>query len=104
MVTVQEACALLDGGKDAWLLDVRSDEELEKDGRLAGSQHIHITQVPRHMDEIPRDRPLYIVCASGLRSTIAASLLQRQGWDRVNVVLGGLSGWNSIRCPEVSYP
>jgi hydroxyacylglutathione hydrolase len=102
MVTAQEACSLVDEGKDAWLLDVRSDEELEKDGRVAGSHHIHITRLPEHLDEIPRDKPLYIFCASGLRSTIAASLLQRRGWHRVNVVLGGLSGWRSIACPVVS--
>ena len=45
---------------------------------------------------------VYVFCASGLRSTIAASILQRQGWDGVNVVLGGLSGWKSIACPVVS--
>ena len=89
MVSVEEMRDLLDSGSPAWLLDVRSDEELELNGRVDGSHHVHITQLPRHMGEIPREGAVYVFCASGLRSMIAASYLQRAGWDNVKVVLGG---------------
>jgi hydroxyacylglutathione hydrolase len=89
MVFVEEMRDLLDSGSPAWLLDVRSDEELELNGRVDGSHHVHVTQLPRHMGEIPREGAVYVFCASGLRSTIAASYLQRAGWDNVKVVLGG---------------
>jgi len=98
-VTVQELCSVLDSGGPACLLDVRSREELEKDGRIANSLHIHVTQLPQHFHEVPKDRPVYVFCASGLRSAIAASLLEREGWDDVKVVLGGFTGWNSSACP-----
>jgi hydroxyacylglutathione hydrolase len=99
LVTVQEMCSILDKEKPSWLLDVRSEDELEQEGRITGAHHIHITQISQHLEEIPRDTPVYIFCGSGLRSTIAASILQRQGWQNVAVVLGGFAGWNSVSCP-----
>lgn len=99
MINVQETCRLLDLGEQIWILDVRSDAELKKDGRVPGAKHIHITQVPRHIQEIPKDKKVYVFCGSGLRSTIAASLLQRSGWKDVAVILGGMAGWKSKRFP-----
>jgi len=97
-ITVQALCRRLDQDGEPWILDVRSDEEVEA-GRIADAQHIHVTQLPDRMDEVPRDRPIHIFCGSGLRSMIAASLLRRQGWEDLAVVLGGLAGWSSTTCP-----
>jgi rhodanese-related sulfurtransferase len=41
------------------------------------------------VDEIPRSGAVYVFCATGFRATIAASYLQRAGWDNVKVILGG---------------
>lgn len=98
-ITVQDLCHHLDTDGEAWILDVRSDEELASQGEIAGAHQIHITQLPHHLQEVPRDQPVYVFCGSGLRSMIGASLLRRQGWDNVTVVLGGLAGWRSTTCP-----
>jgi hydroxyacylglutathione hydrolase len=97
-VTVQQLCFLLDEGEETSILDVRSEEELETTGRIPNAQHIHLTLLPGRLDEVPRDRTVYIFCGSGLRSMIAASMLRRAGWQRLVVVLGGLAGWNSVTC------
>ncbi len=98
-VTVQQLCHLLDEGEETSILDVRSEQELENAGRIPAAQHIHVTQLPDHLHEVPRDRTVYIFCGSDKRAMLAASLLQREGWDELNVVLGGLEGWSSITCP-----
>ncbi len=98
-VTVQGLCQLLDAKKNPFILDVRSREELERKGRITDAAHIHITTLAEHMHEIPKERPVYIFCGSGMRSMIAASLLKRHGWTNLHVVLGGLAGWNSVSCP-----
>jgi hydroxyacylglutathione hydrolase len=98
-LTTHELCAQLDSGADAWILDVRSDEELAGEGEISDAHHIHITQVPEHLDEIPRDQPIHIFCGSGLRSMVVASFLQRLGWDDLTVILGGVKGWDSTSCP-----
>jgi rhodanese-related sulfurtransferase len=97
--TVQQLCQLLDAQKNPFILDVRSREELEKNGRITDAVQIHITTLPQHTSEIPKDNPVYIFCGSGMRSMIAASLLKREGWTNLRVVLGGLAGWNSMSCP-----
>ena len=81
---------------------MRSLEELAKSGRIQSAHHIHITQLPQHLDEIPRDQPIYIFCGSGLRSMIAASLLQAHGLKELTVILGGLAGWRSATCPVIN--
>ena len=98
MITVQELCRHLDAHEDAWILDVRSDAEVEA-AQVPDAQHIHLTQLPHHLDEVPKDRTVTIFCGSDVRATMAASLLQRAGWTDLAVVLGGLAGWSSTTCP-----
>ena len=98
MITVQELCRHLDAHEDAWILDVRSDAEVEA-AQIPDAQHIHLTQLPPRLDEVPKDRTVTIFCGSDVRATIAASLLQRAGWTDLVVVLGGLAGWSSTTCP-----
>ena len=99
METVQGLCGRIDEGGDHFVLDVRSLGEIEREGRIPGALHIHITQLPENMDKVPKDRRIDIFCGSGLRSTTAASLLQKNGWNDINVVLGGTAGWKSKACP-----
>ncbi len=87
------------GAKRPFILDVRGQNELASAGRISGAHHIHITALPGRLDEVPGDREVFIFCGSGLRSMIAASLLERAGYPRPTVVLGGLSGWKSASCP-----
>ena len=97
-ITVQELCRHLDGHDDVWILDVRSGAEVQA-ARIPDAQHIPLTQLPDRLAEVPRDRPVTIFCGSGQRAMIAASLLQRAGWQNLAVVLGGLAGWSSTTCP-----
>jgi hydroxyacylglutathione hydrolase len=97
-VTVQSLCHILDQKAPVWILDVRATEEVEEQA-VPNSSHIHVTQLPGRLHEVPEDCPVFIFCGSGLRSMIAASLLKRAGRRDVKVVLGGLSGWNAVTCP-----
>ncbi len=98
-VNVHDACDILDSEGETFLLDVRPQEEIEKKGEIIGAKEIHLTQLPDNLEEIPDDRPIYIFCGSGLRSMTAASILKRNGFEDIHVVLGGLSGGTSTTCP-----
>jgi hydroxyacylglutathione hydrolase len=98
-LTVQELCRLLDEGEPFWILDVRSDGEIERDGKIEEAQHIHITEIAGRMEEVPKDRTVYVFCGSGMRSMVAASFLKAHAWERMAVILGGMAGWRSRRCP-----
>ena len=100
-ISVQDVCTLLDGPGDYWLLDVRQEEELVREGAIEGAYHIPISRIAGRIDEIPRNENVYIFCGSGLRAAIVASILHRAGYHRITVVLGGVRGWSSTSCPIV---
>jgi hydroxyacylglutathione hydrolase len=98
-LTVQEFCRLMDGGGPIRVLDVRFESELLKDGKISAAQHIPLTALSERMDEVPKEKDVYIFCGSGMRSMVAASFLKARGWERLAVILGGMAGWRSSKCP-----
>jgi hydroxyacylglutathione hydrolase len=93
-----ELCKRLAGWQELWILDVRSELEVQELA-IPGAHHIPLNRLPERVEEVPRDRTVYIVCGTGVRSTTAASLLQRAGRNDLTVVLGGLAGWSAAGCP-----
>jgi rhodanese-related sulfurtransferase len=72
----------------ATVIDVRSPREFEG-GAFPGARNIPLTSLAERLREIPRDRPVVLYCASGMRSASAARLLARSGFGDV-VNAGGL--------------
>ena len=77
------------------IIDVRKESEFEA-GHVRGAQNVPLNQM---MDtviiaNINDDNNLYVHCAGGYRSVIAASLLKRQGYHNLRNILGG---WSRIR-------
>lgn len=88
-VSASEALELLDG--DAILLDVREESEWDA-GHAPMASLIPLAEVPDHLDELPRDRLIVCTCRSGGRSLRAATYLQENGFDVVNLS-GGMMAW-----------
>jgi rhodanese-related sulfurtransferase/glyoxylase-like metal-dependent hydrolase (beta-lactamase superfamily II) len=83
----------LDGGEPPLVLDVRRPSEFEA-GHVPGSLHIPFGDLPERLDEVPRDRPIATICKAGARSGLAASVLQREGFEPVvHVARGGVGTW-----------
>lgn len=83
------------------VLDVREDGEWDG-GHVEGAMHVYVGHIRDRLQEVPRDRPVAAVCASGRRSSIAASILKAEGYD-VSNVQGGMNAWKSKGFP-VSIP
>jgi rhodanese-related sulfurtransferase len=88
-VSVNEALQLLES--DAVLLDVREESEWEA-GHAPMASLIPLSQLPDHLDELPRDHLIICACRSGGRSLRAATYLQESGFDVVNLA-GGMLAW-----------
>jgi hydroxyacylglutathione hydrolase len=81
------------GGPDSPLvIDVRQAAEYER-GHVPGALHLGAGELPARLAELPRDRPLATICASGYRASVAASLLRRAGFDDVSWVAAGVPAW-----------
>ena len=80
------------------VIDVRREPEYA-DGHVKDALNIPLNNLtdPASMANIEEDQNLYLHCASGYRSIIAASLLKRQGIHNLYNVLGG---WEKIRLEE----
>ena len=65
---------------------------------------IPLNHLMENLEKIPKDRPLLVYCAGGYRSSIAASLLQRGGFDPVGEIAGGIAGWEAAKLPVQTAP
>ena len=74
------------------LLDVRSAKEWSHD-HIPGSVNIPIGDLSERLHELLRDAPVATICEAGYRSSLAASLLAREGHPHVVNVAGGMIGW-----------
>ena len=73
-------------------IDVREPDELER-GAIAGAVSVPLGDLPQAAGSLPHGRPLLVYCASGMRSTTAASLLERAGVGPVVNLKGGYGAW-----------
>ena len=72
------------------LVDVRSPKEYAR-GHIEGALNIPLDELDDRADELPKDRPVFLYCAKGMRSTRAAHLLTARGFEASS--LGGWTGY-----------
>jgi hydroxyacylglutathione hydrolase len=82
---------------EATLLDVRAATEFDA-GHIAGAEHLFLGKLLRGVDTLSKDKPVVAQCLGGTRSAIAASILQRAGFDVVNMQ-GGYQAWVAAGLP-----
>ena len=76
---------------NACIIDVREANEFEA-GHLLNAKNIPLSQLRARMDEIPRDRPVYLHCRSSQRSYNAIMALQGHGYDNLWNISGSFLG------------
>jgi hydroxyacylglutathione hydrolase len=60
---------------------------------------IPLNHLTENLEKLPKDRLLLLYCASGYRSSIAASLLQSRGFPRASEIASGLLAWEAANLP-----
>lgn len=70
---------------DPIVIDVREDYELEETGTIKGAIHIPMNEVPNRLNEITKEREIYILCRSGVRSYNVAKYLNEFGYEAINL-------------------
>ena len=81
----------LHGEQDTVLIDVREPVEYAE-AHVPGARLIPMGQLASRLDEVPRERTVYVICRTGNRSGQMGPLLDAHGYDSVNV-LGGTKAW-----------
>lgn len=99
-LSVHDLKQRLDQKEKLTVLDVRTESEWNA-GHIDGAIHIHGGKLQEHFGDVPCDKPVAVVCGSGYRASIAASFLQRNGYEDVSNVVGGMSAWKAAKLPTV---
>lgn len=84
----------------AVIIDVRNPDEYER-GHVPGAILMPLGDVPDRVDEVPTDRPVFVVCAMGGRSLKAAEFFAARGVEAINVA-GGTVAWMDAGHPVVA--
>jgi rhodanese-related sulfurtransferase len=89
--------------RPAVLLDVRELDEFRR-VRVEGSLFIPMSQLGVRLADVPKDRPILVMCQSGSRSVGVTTYLLGQGWEDVGNVAGGIDGWQRLGLPVRQGP
>lgn len=88
---------------NALLVDIREPDE-HATGVAPGAQLLPMRQLGARLAELPRDRPVLLICTTQNRSRATLRALRERGWTNLRYVDGGMSewvrrGWKTIRPP-----
>jgi len=90
---------MIEKGENLLILDVREECEAQKMPFKAEGVEIKVIPIRELMDrlnEIPKDRPVILVCNFAIRASMAKMALDLAGFDNVKVLKGGVEQWNQL--------
>jgi rhodanese-related sulfurtransferase len=89
------------------LVDVRAPREYEQ-VHINGAINIPVADLRTRFKELDKDRPVALMCSTGHRSSLGASLLQQRGFTSVYNIAGGMTGYSAAgyakQCPMCVAP
>jgi rhodanese-related sulfurtransferase/glyoxylase-like metal-dependent hydrolase (beta-lactamase superfamily II) len=100
-VSAQMVADELASAEPPLVLDIRNPREWATK-HIAGSVNIPLNLLQEHIAEVPRERRIAVHCASGYRSSIAASILRHYGITHLVEIAGGVAAWEAAKLPVVS--
>ncbi len=84
------------------VFDVRKKSEFDSE-HLIGAENVPLNQINSHLAQFPKEQPVYLHCAGGYRSMIAASILKQRGWENIADVRGGFDAIKESELPRSEY-
>ncbi|MBO6529101.1 MAG: MBL fold metallo-hydrolase [Erythrobacter sp.] len=95
MVDTDTVKSRLDKADGGWtLLDVRDADEREASA-IEGSEHIYVGELNERWPQLDKDRSYTLMCASGMRATVAAGWLASRGFGNLDIYLGSMGAWKA---------
>jgi rhodanese-related sulfurtransferase len=91
-ISVSELKRMRDDGESFTLVDVREDDELAAAG-LDFALHVPMGSIPERLGELPKGKPIVVMCHGGARSGRVAKYLRENGFTDVANLAGGIDAW-----------
>jgi adenylyltransferase/sulfurtransferase len=104
-ITVPELKSKQQGGWNPFIIDVRSDDELEQIRLSTFDLHVIHDVANTASDTIPSNQDVVVVCRSGMRSQMAIMLLNQSGIDSTRLfnLTGGIMAWAQIAPEDIVH-
>jgi len=99
-ISVRDLAAHRDAHEDFVLLDVREPDEIAT-AAIGGATLIPMGEIPERLGELPKDKPIYVLCHSGGRSARVTQYLEQNGFAQAANVAGGIDAWSKEIDPSV---
>jgi sulfur-carrier protein adenylyltransferase/sulfurtransferase len=98
-ITVQDLKRMRDQGEAHQLVDVREPHEYEEVN--IGGEPIPMGTIPENLEKLRKDIPLILQCRSGARSGNVTQFLEKQGFQNVHNLKGGILAWIEQIAPQL---
>lgn len=85
----------------ALVLDVREPAEHEAE-RIEGARLLPLSALDASLGDLPKDRPVFVHCLTGMRARQAAERLEKLGYGPVHVAEGGITAWKEAGLPVIT--
>jgi hydroxyacylglutathione hydrolase len=102
LLSVHQLKGMLDRGEELLVLDTREQDEWES-GHLAGALNIYVGHLEQRLAEVPKGKPIAVICNVGHRAGLGASILLRAGYPSVYNVLGSAKAWVAAGFPVTTH-
>ena len=96
-VAVESAKSATEKGQ-VQFIDVRNPAEYAN-GHAANTLNLPLNSLARELDRLDPEKPTYVVCQSGYRSSLATSILENAGFSKLHNVTGGTKAWMDAELP-----
>ncbi|RPK06475.1 hypothetical protein BSBH6_00098 [Bacillus subtilis] len=78
--------------KGKQFIDVRTPYEF-RTRHIQGFKNIPLSNLPRQTNQLSKDREIFVICQSGMRSLKASKVLKKQGFKNITNIKGGMNTW-----------
>lgn len=101
-ISVYQLSDMLEAGEGMNVLDVRETSEWDE-GHIERAHHLNYKFIEERIGELTldKDNPIAVICAGGLRSSTAGSILLMKGFSRVYNTTGGAGAWRAAGLPMI---
>ncbi|MFC1287656.1 rhodanese-like domain-containing protein [Bacillus paralicheniformis] len=79
--------------KDKQFIDVRTPREF-RTRHIKEFKNIPLSDLPRQTDQLSKDKAVFVICQSGMRSLKASKVLKKQGFKHITNIKGGMNAWH----------
>ena len=98
LLSVHQLKDKIDRGEELIVLDTRGRDEWAR-GHIKGALQIYVGHLGQRLVEVPKDKPVAVICSVGHRAGLGASILLRAGYRKVYNVLGSVKAWVATGFP-----